>query len=63
MSEKVDDCVRSILVRELAHAKFIIADAKILALQGGLDHDVHELAAIIETVDSTIQSINGRCGR
>lgn len=36
MSEKVDDCIRSILVRELAHAKFIIADAKILALQGGM---------------------------
>lgn len=63
MSEKVDDCIRSILVRELDHAKFIIADAKILALQGGLDHDAHELTTIIETVDSTIQSMNGRCGR
>lgn len=63
MSEKADDFIRSIVVRELVHAKFIIADAKIFALLGGLDHDVHELATIIETVDSTIQSINGRCGR
>lgn len=63
MSEKVDDCIGSILVRELAHAKFIIADANILALQGGLDHDAHEITTIIETVDSTIQSMNKRCGR
>ena len=63
MSKIVDDSIRSILVRELDHARFIIADAKRLALQGGLDHDAHELDTIIETVDSTVLSINGRCGR